>query len=80
MELRKLTHYSDKYIPVETQKLVEIMKKMIITNNYNPFVGPIWDNKGQLRLNNDEAASHEQILKMNWQVDNVEAEEYQNQA
>lgn len=70
-------YYSDKYVPAETQKLVKLMKKMIIDSNYNPFVGPIWDNKGQLRLNNDEVASHEQILRMNWYVDNVEAEPFE---
>jgi basic membrane lipoprotein Med (substrate-binding protein (PBP1-ABC) superfamily) len=70
-------YYVDKYVPVETQKLVELMKRMIVNNSYHPFTGPIWDNKGILRINKDETASHKEILKMNWFADNVEAEPYE---
>ena len=69
-------YYSKKYVPSGTQKLVNLMKNMIVNNLYNPFTGPIYDNKGVLRINDEEAASHEEILNMNWFVDNVEPEEY----
>lgn len=69
-------YYSYKYVPTETQKLLELMKKMIINNSYHPFTGPVYDNKGNLRIQNDRIASHEQILKMKWFVDNVEVDTY----
>jgi basic membrane lipoprotein Med (substrate-binding protein (PBP1-ABC) superfamily) len=64
--------YSREEVPVETQKLVGIMKKMIMSNSYHPFTGPIYDRSGNLRINNEETATHEQILSMDWFVSNVE--------
>jgi basic membrane lipoprotein Med (substrate-binding protein (PBP1-ABC) superfamily) len=64
--------YSKEEVPTETQKLVNLMKRMIINNAYHPFTGPIYDKYNNLRLNNDETASYEQILSMDWFVDNVE--------
>lgn len=67
--------YSKEVVPPETQKLVNLIKKMIINNTYHPFTGPIYDQSGQLRVDNDETASHELILSMDWFVDNVEIED-----
>ncbi len=64
--------YSEKRVPKETQKLVELMKKMIISNAYHPFTGPIYDQKGKIRIHPDTIASNEQILTMDWLVDVVE--------
>ncbi|MCD2346221.1 BMP family ABC transporter substrate-binding protein [Clostridium guangxiense] len=69
-------YYSKKYVPIEVQRLVEAMKKMITTYEFTPFMGPIYDNKGNLRLEEDEVAPSEDILSMKWFVDNVEADEY----
>jgi basic membrane protein A len=44
---------------------------MIINNSYSPFTGPIYDQDGILRVEADASASHEEILSMNWFVDNV---------
>lgn len=71
-------YYSEAYVPEETQKLVNIMKKIIISNDYNPFTGPIYDNKGSLKIEKDTTATNAEILGMNWLADNVEAEEYGN--
>lgn len=65
--------YSKDLVPPETQKLVNLMKKMIMNNAYHPFTGPIYDRDGNLRINNEETASFEQILSMDWFVENVEA-------
>lgn len=65
-------YFSHKYVPFETQKLVNLMKKIIQNNDYNPFTGPIYDNSGTLRIEKDEIASNEEILNMDWFVDNVE--------
>ncbi|NLK22359.1 MAG: BMP family ABC transporter substrate-binding protein [Epulopiscium sp.] len=66
--------YSKTHVPPQTQSLVEFMKKMIIQNEYHPFMGPIYDQTGNLRITKDEIASYEQILSMNWFVDGVEGE------
>nr|WP_286207967.1 BMP family ABC transporter substrate-binding protein [Clostridium caldaquaticum] len=66
--------YSKDAVPNETQKLVDLMKKMIINNSYHPFTGPIYDRAGNLKIERDESASYEQILSMDWFVDNVETE------
>lgn len=64
-------YYFKEYIPLETQKLVNFFKKMIIDNAYHPFSGPIYDQQGNLIIENDEVATHEQILTMDWYVDNI---------
>jgi basic membrane lipoprotein Med (substrate-binding protein (PBP1-ABC) superfamily) len=65
--------YSTEFIPEETQKLVNLMKKMITENVFHPFSGPIYDQQGALIIDSEENATHEQILSMNWFVENVEA-------
>lgn len=69
-------YYSKKYVPAETQKLVELMKKMIVENDYHPFTGPIYDQNGVQRIESETAASHDQMLSMNWYADNVEADPF----
>lgn len=63
--------YLKENIPAETEKLLTLIKKMIIDNDYNPFTGPIYDNKGILRVEEEEALSHGDILSMDWFVDNI---------
>lgn len=69
-------YYVPKYVPPDTQKLVDLLKRIIIGNDFNPFTGPIADINGVERVPRDEAASQQQILKMNWFVDNVDAEKF----
>lgn len=64
--------YSKELVPTETQKLVNLMKRMIMNNLYHPFTGPIYDQNGVLRIDNEETASHEQILSMDWFIDTIE--------
>lgn len=64
--------YSKELVPNETQKLVNLLKKMIISREYHPFTGPVYDKEGNLRIKAEETASFEDILSMNWYVDNVE--------
>lgn len=68
--------YSKTYVPQETQKLVNIMKKIIINNDYNPFTGPIYDNMGNLKIEAESTSTNEEILNMDWFVDNVEVEKF----
>lgn len=69
--------YSKELVPPETQKLVNLMKKMIMNNGFSPFTGPINDRDGNLKIDSDETATFEEILSMDWFVDNVEAEPLQ---
>lgn len=66
--------YSKRLVPRQTQKLVNLLKKAIANNSFQPFTGPVYDRMGVLRLKEDEAASHEQVLSMDWFVDAVESE------
>ena len=59
-------------LPSETMKLIKLMKKMIITDQYHPFTGPIKDVDGQIQVEEDEVLSAESILNMDWYADNVE--------
>ncbi|WP_055669934.1 BMP family ABC transporter substrate-binding protein [Desnuesiella massiliensis] len=63
-------------VPYETHKLVNLIKNMIIENCFNPFTGPIYDNKGYLRIEKDCIIEMEEILSMDWFVDNVDAEDF----
>lgn len=65
-------YYSKELVPEETQKLVELLKKMIINNMYHPFTGPILDQSGKIRIEKDEIVSHDQVLSMDWFVDGVD--------
>lgn len=65
-------YYSEKHVPLGTQRLLELMKKMIISSEFHPFTGPIFDNEGTLRLKKGEIPANDMILTMDWFVDNVE--------
>ncbi|MGB9833173.1 MAG: BMP family ABC transporter substrate-binding protein, partial [Caldisericum exile] len=41
---------------------------------FDPFTGPIYDQKGTLRLKPGERASHDLLWNINWFVDNVVGE------
>ncbi len=64
--------YSKSVVPRETQKLLEQMKKMIISSFYSPFTGPIFDQTGTKRIEDDIVATLDEIHNMDWFVDNVE--------
>jgi len=41
---------------------------------FDPFTGPIYDQKGTLRLKPGERASHDMLWSIDWFVDNVVGE------
>ncbi|SCN23295.1 Purine-binding protein precursor [Clostridium sp. N3C] len=65
-------YYSDDLVPEDTKKLVSLMRKMIMESVFHPFTGPIYDNKTNLVVENDQILSHEEILSMDWFVKGVE--------
>lgn len=66
--------YSRRLVPRETQKLLDFLKSMIINGAFHPFTGPIHDQNGVLRVKQDQLATREQIIGMNWFVDIIESE------
>lgn len=62
----------DTQIPKETMKLVEVMKKLIVTDQFHPFSGELYDNKGQKRVASGTILSPDDILHMDWLLEGVE--------
>lgn len=58
-------------LPVGTIKLIDVMKQAIKNGTYHPFSGPITDQQGTIRLGHNEFLAPDEILKMDWLVDNV---------
>jgi hypothetical protein len=63
--------YSLTHVPRETQRLIDFFKKMIMQNEYSIFNGPIYDQKGELRVPEEQVATFEQIFNMDWLCDNI---------
>ncbi|MGK0465880.1 BMP family ABC transporter substrate-binding protein [Clostridium sp.] len=63
--------YSKHNVPIQTQKLVDIIRELIIENRHHTFVGPIYDTKGEVRINDGDIGNYEDMLYMDWFVDNV---------
>jgi basic membrane protein A len=47
------------------------MRELIIENRFHTFVGPVYDTQGQLRINDGDIGNYEDMLYMDWFVDNV---------
>lgn len=63
--------YSRSSLPRETVQAVEFMKEMIMRGTYHPFAGPLYDNKGGLRLGEEQRLTPDDILTMDWFVEGV---------
>lgn len=63
--------YSKTKLPRPLIKSVEFMKKMILEGRAHPFTGPIYDQNGALRIEENTHLDNEGILSMNWFVDGV---------
>lgn len=58
-------------LPIGTQRLIEIMKERIFTENYQPFQDEITLQDGSVVGTEGQWLSPEQIITMDWFVDNV---------
>lgn len=67
-------HLLQTHIPSQTIKLVSMMKKLIGSNDFHPFSGPVYDQQGVLRIENESIPSNEEILTMDWFAENVAIE------
>lgn len=63
--------YSSSKVPEPLRKSVEFMKKMIIDGVHHPFLGPVYDQKDYLRVDEGRHLSSEEILSMDWFVKGV---------
>jgi len=60
-----------KNVPQEVQDLVNAKKQEFEAGTFDVFTGPIYDNKGELRVAEGETMTIEEILSMNWLVKGV---------
>ena len=56
----------------QTVRLVNHLRQDIIGGWFRPFDGPVYDQSGTLRIHEGEILTPEQILRMDWLVDNVD--------
>lgn len=66
--------HSNRNVTTPTKKLINSMRKSIIRNEFNIFEGPIYDQNNNLKILDDEIATYEQIITMDWFVKGVEGE------
>ena len=70
--------YAKSHVPAATGRMVEFFKASIISQNYNVFTGPIYDNSGNLVVESGEELERERILSMNWLVEGIVGQIPQN--
>ena len=61
-------------VPYETRRLASILKQGIIKGAYVPFEGQLLAQKALIRRDGDAPLSPEEIITMNWLLDNIEGE------
>jgi len=63
--------YSKSALPRETIQSIKFMKDMIMQGSYHPFRGPLYDNKGNIKLEEGHNLEPSDILTMDWFVEGV---------
>lgn len=58
-------------LPIGTTKIVEIVKQAISIGLFHPFSGPIIDQNNDMRYDETEVIEPEDIMTMDWLVENV---------
>lgn len=59
-------------VPEDVKEMVLEKQEEIIDGELEPFAGPIYDNEGNLKYAEGELPTDEELLAMDWFVDNVE--------
>ncbi|AEX86410.1 hypothetical protein XO10_10030 [Marinitoga sp. 1135] len=65
---------SKNLLPGQSENLIELMKNAIKNREYDVFSGPIIDANGNIVATNDESITDEELLKINWYLDNIKGE------
>ena len=60
-----------KLVLPQIKNIVELVKYDIKTEEFHPFRGPIFDREGNLRVPEGEDLNDEELIKMDWFVDNI---------
>ncbi len=63
-----------KKVPAVTQRLIELMKRNIVAEEFAPFGGELRDQEGNIRCEEGKCLAAEEIMKMNWLAENVVGE------
>ena len=58
-------------LPTGTAKMINLMKQNISTGVFHPFSGPLTDQEGNIRCDETDFIKPEDIMTMDWLVDNV---------
>ncbi len=59
------------HLPIGTARLVDLLKKNISQNDFNPFTGVLYSQKGIVQSDPDKELEPEEIIQMNWLAENV---------
>lgn len=60
-----------KHLPVETRRLIELLKSTISSGEFNPFSGILFSQTGMAHAEPDSSMRPEEIMTMDWLADNV---------
>lgn len=58
-------------LPAETLRLIETLKSLICEGRFEPFTGKLYDQNGKLRNDEGNELTPEDIVTMDWLLDNV---------
>lgn len=58
-------------LPIGTKRLVELLKKTIHMEEFNPFAGILYSQQGMVQGDPEKCLSAEDIVTMDWLVENV---------
>ncbi len=61
-------------VPQDVQDEVNAAKEQIISGELHPFTGPINDNTGELRVEEGQTMTDEELLAFDWLVEGVVGE------
>ena len=59
------------HVPVETRRLIDLLKSSIISGAFNPFSGILFSQTGMAHAEPDSNLLPEEIMTMDWLADNV---------
>ena len=58
-------------LPRGTERLIELLKKMICEGEFNPFSGVLYSQNGIIQEDKEKTLTPEKIITMDWLCDNV---------
>lgn len=60
-----------KNIPVETKRLIELLKQSIVSQQFSPFSGILYSQNGMVQGDPKRSLTPEEIITMDWLAENV---------